>query len=167
MFRTVEDFSKAYGNLTAGTSRVLGELTDQSLDQAVADGYRTMGQIAWHIVVTTVEMMNRTGLGLSAVDEHALPPASAREIREAYDAASSELAGAVAARWADQTLLETDDMYGEAWPRGVTLFALISHEVHHRGQLTVLLRQAGAPVPGVFGPSRQEWAEHGMEPPPY
>jgi uncharacterized damage-inducible protein DinB len=56
-------------------------------------------------------------------------------------------------------------MYGERWTRGFTLFASLLHEVHHRGQMTVLMRQAGLAVPGTAGPSKQEWAQWGMAPP--
>jgi len=72
---------------------------------------------------------------------------------------------AVKKEWSDATLLVEDDMYGERWPRGMTLQALISHQIHHRGQMTVLMRQAGLSVPGVYGPAREEWAAYGMEPP--
>ncbi|NIU73596.1 MAG: hypothetical protein GWN71_08445, partial [Gammaproteobacteria bacterium] len=79
----------------------------------------------------------------------------------AYDAVSSELVAAVRAGWTDETLLETDDMYGQSWTRGASAAALILHEVHHRAQLTVLVRQAGLEVPGVFGPAKEEWARYG------
>jgi uncharacterized damage-inducible protein DinB len=62
-------------------------------------------------------------------------------------------------------LLAEDDMYGERWPRGFTLFALVAHQAHHRGQMTVLMRQAGLQVPGVYGPSLEEWTTYGMQPP--
>jgi hypothetical protein len=29
----------------------------------------------------------------------------------------------------------------------------------------VLMRQAGLEIPGLYGPSRQEWAAFGMKPP--
>ena len=48
---------------------------------------------------------------------------------------------------------------------GLTLQVLVVHQAHHRGQMTVLMRQAGLEVPGVYGPSRQEWAAYGMQPP--
>jgi len=38
------------------------------------------------------------------------------------------------------------------------------HQAHHRGQMTVLMRQAGMKVPGVYGPSKEEWSAFGMEP---
>jgi hypothetical protein len=55
------------------------------------------------------------------------------------------------------------DMYGDTWTRGMVLEALIRHEAHHRGQMTVLMRQAGLVVPGCYGPAREEWAQWGME----
>jgi len=167
MFRKISDFLQSYDSLTDGTTRVFEQLTDENLDRRVAPGYRTLGDIAWHIVVTIPEMMSRTGLELSAADQHATPPTSAREIQDGYAEASAELRKAVESQWSDETLLETDDMYGERWPRGVSLTSLIHHEIHHRGQMTVLLRQAGAAVPGVYGPSKEEWGQYGGEPPAY
>lgn len=167
MFRTISDFLQSYDFLTEATGRVFDQLTDDNLDQAVGPGHRTLGDIAWHIVATIPEMMGRTGLPLSAVDPDAMPPDSAQEIRDGYAEASAELRKAVESQWTDDSLLETDDMYGEEWPRGVSLSAVILHEVHHRGQMTVLLRQAGTTVPGVYGPSREEWGQYGGEPPAY
>jgi uncharacterized damage-inducible protein DinB len=167
MFRRISDFLKSYENLTTNTVKLLGALTDENLDQAVANGHRTIGQIAWHIVVSVPEMMNQTGLGLSAVNDHAMPPSSADAIRDGYAAVTRELVAAIQTKWTDESLTMTDDMYGEQWPRGVSLSAVLLHEAHHRGQLTVLLRQAGAEVPGVFGPSKNEWARFGMEAPAY
>jgi uncharacterized damage-inducible protein DinB len=33
---------------------------------------------------------------------------------------------------------------------------VLSHQAHHRGQLTVYLRLRDEPVPGIFGPSADE-----------
>lgn len=44
-----------------------------------------------------------------------------------------------------------------AAPRFAALRSMgISHLVHHRGQLSVYLREVGAPVPGMYGPSADE-----------
>jgi uncharacterized damage-inducible protein DinB len=47
-------------------------------------------------------------------------------------------------------------MYGERWPRGATLLALVVHQTHHRGAMTVLMRQAGLAVPSIYGPNREQ-----------
>jgi uncharacterized damage-inducible protein DinB len=55
-------------------------------------------------------------------------------------------------------------MYGMDWNKGTTLHILVTHQTHHRGQFTVLMRQAGLKVPGVYGPSKEEWIAYGQEP---
>jgi uncharacterized damage-inducible protein DinB len=167
MYRRLSDFLESYRALSKDTSRLLDTMDDRMLSQRVADGHRTAGDIAWHIVVTVPEMMGRTGLGLTSVDQEAPPPKSAAKVADAYRSVSAELLRAVEKEWNDAALEREDEMYGEKWPRGKTLSALIAHETHHRGQMTVLLRQAGAKVPGLFGPSKEEWAAYGMEAPPY
>ena len=68
-------------------------------------------------------------------------------------------------KWTDAALKVEDERYGEKWERGFTLYVLLVHEVHHRGQVTVLMRQARLMVPGIFGPSKEEWEKWGMKPP--
>jgi hypothetical protein len=46
--------------------------------------------------------------------------------------------------------------------RGQTLLYMIFHQAHHRGQITVLMRQAGLKVVGIYSPAQEEWAEQGM-----
>ncbi|MBD3160790.1 MAG: hypothetical protein GF346_01475 [Candidatus Eisenbacteria bacterium] len=165
MFRKLDDFLRAYAYQTESTKKILACLTDENLGQAVLDGHRTLGRIAWHITTSTAEMLNRTGLGVSAVGGDDPLPVAAEEIRTQYERVTTEAVEKIRASWSDETLAETDDMYGDQWPRGMTLAILIHHEIHHRGQMTVLLRQAGAKVPGVFGPSLEEWADYGADAP--
>lgn len=167
MFRKLDDFFRSYKTLTAGTGRILGALTDDSLAVSAAEGHRGLGAMAWHIVATVPEMMSRTGLPLSAVDPAAMPPANAAEIVGAYRRVCDELVAALKADWDDQTLETVDNLYGEDWPRGMTLQILIHHEIHHRGQITALMRKAGLVVPGIYGPAKEEWAAHGCDEPPY
>ena len=68
------------------------------------------------------------------------------------------MVAAMKEQWTDETLAEIKDMYGEQWSIATVLGILTSHQTHHRGQMTVLMRQAGLRVPGVYGPSREEWA---------
>gem|GEM_PF-5815448 len=55
-----------------------------------------------------------------------------------------------------------DNMYGEVWKKGQTLIYLLLHQTHHRGQMTVLMRQAGLKVSGIYGPAKEEWEAMGM-----
>ncbi len=166
MYHRMEDFYRAFEGHRASTNRVLEAARDQSLSRSVGD-YRTLGQVAWHIVTTVPEMMNQLGLGLSSVDAASPPPTSAAAIREGYEAVTRELVAALEATWTDETLAQSDVLYGETWARGLTLKILMDHEIHHRGQMTVLLRLLGEKVPGIYGPSREEWSAYGQEAPAY
>jgi uncharacterized damage-inducible protein DinB len=165
MFRTLADFQKAWKGEREGTLKILEALTDASLSQAVTDDDRTLGRMAWHLTQSLSEMMPRTGVPVTEPAQDAPVPGSAAAIAEAYERASKTVADEIAARWTDTTLEVEDDMYGMKWARGETLHALIVHQAHHRGQMTVLMRQAGLTVPGVYGPAREEWVAHGMTAP--
>ena len=158
-FTTVAAFLEEWKDESAGTERILRTLTDASLGARIGPQERTLGRMAWHVVGTIPEMMNRTGLGLEALPEK--PPAKAAAMADAYAAASAGLVAALQSKWKDATLAQVDDMYGQRWNRAFTLRCLISHQIHHRGQMTVLMRQAGLKVPGYYGPAREEWAAMG------
>ena len=162
MYRRVDDFVKQWHYETEQTLKVLRTLTDASLMQAVVPGGRTLGRLGWHITQTIPEMMGRAGIPASGPDEHAPVPAHAQEIAAAYQAAAVQLGEAVERTWRDEMLTDERNMYGEMWQNGITLEVLIRHQAHHRGQMTVLMRQAGLQVPGVYGPAREEWAQWGM-----
>ena len=162
MFRKVEDFTKSWPHHRNSVINLLKQLTDASLHQAVCAGHRTIDRLCWHIIATIPEMMARTGLLIHFDGKWEKMPdsLSAANIVDLYTQVSDELIKQIELNWNDDTLLVADDMYGEQWQRGLTLTILISHEIHHLGQLTVLMRQAGLPVPGLYGPSKEEWTQY-------
>ena len=165
MYRTIADFERAWRSESEGTLKILRGLTDASLGQAIGGDARTLGRLAWHTTCTLPEMANRTGLAVEGPDSDSPPPASAAKIAAAYESAARSLLAEITGKWTDAALAVEDDMYGESWSRGFTLAALVLHQCHHRAQMTVLMRQAGLAVPGLYGPAREEWAAYGMQPP--
>lgn len=165
MYRIIEDFLRNWEYEAANTSKMIGATTNETLGQPIAPGHRTLGRIAWHLAQTIPEMMSRTGLSVTGVDPDAPVPDNVAAIKQAYDDASASLAREVKNKWSDATLEMEDNMYGENWKRGMTLTALMMHQAHHRGQMTVLLRQAGLKVPGVYGPAMEDWAAYGQPAP--
>jgi uncharacterized damage-inducible protein DinB len=161
MIRRVEDFALSWARETEATLKLFRACTDASLSRPVAPGGRTLGRIAWHIVQTLPEMMGQAGLALAGPAHDAPVPALAT-IVEAYEQAARAVGDAVGARWTDAMLEEQVPMYGESWRRGDVLTSLVVHQAHHRGQMTVLMRQAGLAVPGLYGPAAEEWAAMGM-----
>lgn len=164
MYRTIEDFVYDWRTENQSTLKVLKNLTDISLIQKVnADG-RSLGFLAWHLILTLGEMGSKMGIQVNAQPENAPLPETAAEIFTAYENASESIAKFVGTQWKDSMLEQEIELYGEKWKRGYALASLVKHEIHHRGQITVLMRQAGLKVPGVYGPSREEWVQLGMPP---
>lgn len=165
MYRKIEDFVRDWEYEADGTKKVLAALTQASLGQSVSKDHRTLGRLAWHLAQTIPEMMNQTGLSVTGVDPNAPVPPSVADLRRAYAAAADSLISEISAKWKDADLEVEDSLYGESWKRGVTLKALLMHQAHHRGQMTVLMRQAGLKVPGLYGPAMEDWAAYGQPAP--
>jgi uncharacterized damage-inducible protein DinB len=164
MFVAVQSFVDEYRNESEFTQKLLDALTDDSLKQEVAPGYRTLGHLAWHLVPSG-GILTPTGLKFEGQLEHSKAPSSAASIAQSYRSASQSLIEAVRTQWTDDKLQESVTIFGEQWKNGYTLSMFLRHEIHHRGQLTVLMRQAGVPVTGIYGPTREEWIGIGMEAP--
>lgn len=161
MFRKIKDFQRAWEYEIEMTGKVLERLTDDSLGHKVTDDGRTLGFLAWHVTQTLNEMLGHVGLKIDGPGPEDNQAKTAGEIATGFEKAARSVSDEVSKNWTDETLLEKDEMYGEIWARGVTLFYLIAHQAHHRGQMTVLMRQAGLTVPGVYGPAKEEWAAMG------
>ncbi len=161
MLRKIEDFQKDWTYEAESTGKILNALTDESLSQKVTPEGRNLGFLAWHLTQTLGEMLALVGLKIDAPAMDQECPTSAAEIAAAYEKAGRSVGDEVGKNWTDDTLLQSDNMYGDTWQRGLTLFYLIAHQAHHRGQMTVLMRQAGLAVPGVYGPAKEEWAAMG------
>ena len=162
MYRTIQDFLSDWSQEYNSTLKVIKNLTDTSLSQKVTENGRSLGHLAWHIVLTLGEMGGKAGLKLDAPPEDAPDPTRASIITEAYEQGGGSLASEIKQKWNDGMLTEEVVMYGEKWTRSAVLTSIVKHQIHHRAQMTVLMRQAGLQVPGVYGPSREEWAQFGM-----
>src|SRR5437667_9070314 len=163
MYHSLDDFFKDWEYEVESTLKVFKKLTDESLDQKVTPGGRSLGFIAWHITNSIGEMMSKAGLKVDVLEEDAQPK-SASGIVSAYEKATAQLAHKLPHTWTDEMMDDTIQMYGEEWKKGATLHVLLTHQVHHRGQMTVLMRQAGLKVPGFYGPTYEDWAQWKMEP---
>jgi uncharacterized damage-inducible protein DinB len=165
MIRKITDFERVWQMELEASQKILKHITTKSLTQVAHPDIRTLGRFAWHIVISIPEMAGRTGLKLAGPDEHAPIPATAKEIFDAYNTVAISVLEEVKKNWTDADLLVEDDMYGEKWARGLTLQVLVHHQIHHRAQMTVVMRLLGLSVPGVYGPAKEEWTSYGMQPP--
>ncbi len=161
MFRTINDFLDGWKYESEATLKVFENLTDTSLNQKVTSTGRSLGFIAWHITNSIPEMLSKLGLPFS-YEENTPVPSSVETIKDIYQISSKAVIDLISKNWKDEMLNDNINMYGQVWKRASVLSSLITHQAHHRGQMTVLMRQAGLKVPGVYGPAKEEWAQYGM-----
>lgn len=162
MFTSIADFKNSWKFESDATLRVLRNLTDQSLSQRVEPEGRTLARLAWHIVTTLAEMPHEAGVTTGDPSTDAPQPENAQMIATAYEESSRLMMIAIESAWNDEQLQDKIPMYGETWTKGAVLECLVTQQAHHRGQMTVRMRQAGLRVPGIYGPAREDWATMGI-----
>ncbi|MCU7667138.1 DinB family protein [Bacillus thuringiensis] len=166
MYVTISDFIKEWNREAMLTQKVLDGLTDESLKQQVYPEGRTLGRIAWHFTTNIPEYLAHFGLKIEGVEDAGSVPTSAKEIAETFKNISLDVAKVIEEQWTDESLKQIQGAFGRQESNATILMGLIKHIVHHRGQVTVLMRQAGIKPFGVYGPPKEDWIHLGVENPP-
>lgn len=156
MYQSIDGFLKAWKYEGDTTQKVLDALTDESLTQAVAEDHWTLGEIAWHIVTVIPIMMKSTGLQIAENMQADSIPTSAQFIADSYRQINEAFVTAVQTQWTDTDLAVINDFFGRPMPNAIFLTTVINHQNHHRGQMSVLMRQAGLKVPSIYGPTKED-----------
>jgi uncharacterized damage-inducible protein DinB len=145
------------------TRRVLERVPDNQLAWRPHEKARTLGELALHVAIVPGAVAELVASQSPAqVPEFNDPrPKSASELIPALDESIAK-AKNVLGGMDDAVLMATwRMMQGErelfAVPRIAMLRSImLNHWYHHRGQLTVYLRELGVPVPSIYGPSADE-----------
>ena len=145
------------------TRRVLERVPDNQLAWRPHEKARTLGELALHVasVPGAVAELVATQSTVQAPQFTDPSPKSASELIPALDESIAK-AKKVLGGMDDAALMSTwRMMQGErelfAVPRVALLRSImLNHWYHHRGQLTVYLRELDVPVPSIYGPSADE-----------
>jgi uncharacterized damage-inducible protein DinB len=161
MYNNVQEFLGVYGWESKTTASVLSALTDAALAQEKAAGHdTTAGDIAWHIATAPVYMLNQVGFSID--------PALLQKPEQLTTAAINATYAKINAMVMEQAASKTPEDVAKTyrvfdmmdWSAGQTLGIMMHHEIHHRGQLSVLMRQAGLVLPSIYGPTHEVTVEH-------
>jgi uncharacterized damage-inducible protein DinB len=153
-FRTVWDMEAGL------TTRLLAALPADQYDFRPDPGGRSLGEMAWHL--SEIEGYISHGITQGAVTFRDAPsmqrPLEVRLLapgyRRVHEEAVARLADLTEAQldrelpFADRRISIRDMLWG----------AMLMHQSHHRGQLSLLCRLAGGTPPGIYGPNREEMA---------
>ena len=146
------------------TRRLLERVPDDRLGWKPHPKARTLGQLALHVAIVPGAVAE-LGCAPSPVQAPSFgtdpAPAHASELLPALDRSLAQAKAAVGAL-DDAALAETwrlvaGDREVLAVPRaGFLRSVMLNHWYHHRGQLTVYLRELGVAIPSIYGPSADE-----------
>jgi uncharacterized damage-inducible protein DinB len=149
---------------TQTTRRVLERVPHDQLAWRPHEKARTLGQLALHVAMVpggVAEFVASPSPAQAPRFTDDPSPKSASELIPALDqsiAKAKKVLGGMddAALMATWRLMQGDREL-MAVPRVAFLRSvMLNHWYHHRGQLTVYLRELGIPIPSIYGPSADE-----------
>jgi uncharacterized damage-inducible protein DinB len=144
------------------TRRVLARVPDAHLAWKPHDKSMTLGQLALHVATVPGMVAELAVQPVISAPQFVQPAAtSAAQLLPALDESVSRaktlLGGMDDAALASTWRVMIGDQEVMALPRGAVLRSImLNHWYHHRGQLSVYLRQLNVPVPSIYGPSADE-----------
>lgn len=144
------------------TRRVLERVPEAHLGWKPHPKSMSLGQLALHVATVPGSVAEiATHASIEVPEFKQASAASASELVPALEAsvakARSLLAGMDDAALGSMWRAMEGDREVLALPRGALLRAImLNHWYHHRGQLSVYLRQLNVPVPSIYGPSADE-----------
>nr|WP_106782200.1 DinB family protein [Lysinibacillus timonensis] len=155
MYRNVNDFISEWRNNSNGTISIFEAVSEEKKGFEIVEGHNSLEWISWHLTNSPAYFIGQIGLELEVKLNPTQVPPSMTEITNAYKAVSENIIKVVKEKLNNEALLNEVDSHGQPTPIGALLRAMVDHQTHHRAQMQVLLRQAGLPVPGVMGPTKE------------
>lgn len=146
----------------ATTRRVLDRVPEEHLGWRAHPTALSLGQLALHVASTpagVAQMLQPESIEVPTF-EHPVP-ASRAEILEALDqsaAAVRQLLSTADDAWLSSPwcIMKEGREVMRAPRAGTFRMVAMNHVYHHRGQITLCLRQLGVPVPAVYAVSGDE-----------
>ncbi|PYR77786.1 MAG: hypothetical protein DMF86_08225 [Acidobacteria bacterium] len=155
-------FLGAWERESESTLKLLRALPAAQYDFRPDAGGRSLGELAWHLAEGDAYMSYGIENGTFAMD--AKPPNIERPrqveaLAPGYERIHREAVARIR-KLKPEDLDRTVSFFdGRGVPiRDILWGFIISHGIHHRGQLSLMCRLAGGCAPGLYGPNREETA---------
>jgi uncharacterized damage-inducible protein DinB len=163
MSRELQVFFTTWDEEAKKTSAMLHALPKGQYDFRPDPSGRSLGELAWHLA----EMEGYMGFGIERgkFEMGVRPPGierpkSIEALAPGYERVHKDALESVQKLVPADLDREIMFFTGSMMPiREILWTALLHHQIHHRGQLSVLCRLAGGAAPGTYGPNREEMAK--------
>jgi uncharacterized damage-inducible protein DinB len=148
----------------AVTRKLLERIPPERFDWKPHEKSMTMGRLATHVAEMhgwTKFTVEQPELDFAKMDYKPFEPKTTDELvqlfEKSYNEAIETLKGASDDIWFEPWSLRNGDQIYFTMPKVVVMRSMVlNHIVHHRGQLSVYLRENDIPVPAMYGPSADE-----------
>lgn len=163
MSNEVQTFLNTWDVEAKKTAALLRALPEGQYDFRPDTGGRSLGELAWHLA--EVDAYMSYGIERGAFEMGMKPPGierpkTIREVATGYDRVHEDALARV--RKLTPADLDRSLMFFTGTPatvRQILWDFLLHHQIHHRGQLSVVCRLAGGIAPAPYGPNREEMAK--------
>ncbi len=144
------------------TRRLLERVPEEKMSWKPAPKSMTLGQLALHLATTPGGVAQMATVDVFERPSFEQPEAKSRqELLDAFDGGLQQ-AKSILNEMDDARLMSTWTFQRDGKPVmqvpriGILRMIMLNHSYHHRGQLTVYLRELGVPLPSVYGPTADE-----------
>jgi uncharacterized damage-inducible protein DinB len=160
---TINDLVQELEQETQTTRRVLERVPDDQLSWRPHEKARTLGELAMHVAIVPGAVAELIASPSPAQAPQFTDPIlkSASELLPTLDqsiANAKKILGAMdEAAFNETWRMMVGDREIFAIPRAALLRSImLNHWYHHRGQLSVYLKELDVPIPSIYGPSADE-----------
>ena len=155
-----EIFLRIWEREAKTTQKVMRAFPPESLGFKPHERSRSIRDLAWQCVIDerVIEKILDGANDLRNAPPNPHPPEKMEEIAAAHEAAHSSAAEKMRRPETQFSKIVTVTMRGGSvqLEQAETIWGNLLDQIHHRGQLTIYLRQAGGKVPSIYGPSGDE-----------
>jgi uncharacterized damage-inducible protein DinB len=157
----LEMFLAAWDREAANTIKVLQSLPPTQYDFRPDPGGRSLGELAWHLAEGDAYIsfiVERGEFTMDAKPPNIERPRTVEALAPGYERVHREAVARIR-KLTPADLDRTIPFFGGPMTiRDILWNSIVSHGIHHRGQLTLMCRLAGGQAPGLYGPNREEMA---------
>ena len=157
----IERFIATWDEEAANTVKLLRALPASQYDFRPDPGGRSLGELAWHLAEGDAYMSYGIDTGQFAMESRPPNidrPRTIEALAPGYELVHREAVARIQKLKPEDLDRSIRFFTGSMSIREILWAGIISHGVHHRGQLSLMCRLAGGQAPGMYGPNREEMA---------
>ncbi len=155
MYSNVQDFLTQFAHESAATTKLLAAVSDAHFNDEPNAHVRSTGRLSWHIAKAVSEIGGLLPVSLTKVGDSD-KPLNAAAAAALHSKSAAEVLAAVKSTITNDMLGNEINAWGMTWTVSSILWMIVAHEIHHRGQLQIVMRVVGDVPVGVVGPTDEE-----------